>query len=399
MEQDTKTNQNAKLFYKTCKHCGKEFFMEYRCRNVKRHYCSKSCATAVRNSETKTKGFEDYKSKLPEYLEADWTQYKNTRSKITFYDKEYDESFICNIFNVLYNGMKGKKRNAAILRANTIRDLQAKLPQNILLIEETYLTYKTPCSFKNTDTGEIFKCQPQRIVKKLEQGKCLKKKENKLRDLEIYKTTLPSFLVLHDETYSSQQKKAKFTDSEYNVEYWGRARVPNKYGVAVCAERKRKEFRERSCLTQEQVKMRLFKVYGDEIEIDWSSYKSCNEIALFKSKDGHIMKYTVNDAFMGHLRGARGKIIAWTQFIKERDKMCLITSETEKLHAHHVYSKKSFPKYQFDINNGIALCERIHKEFHSTYGIKNNTKSQLLEFALLKGINLSEKLKDCPDIP
>lgn len=97
--------------------------------------------------------------------------------------------------------------------------------------------------------------------------------------------------------------------------------------------------------------------------------------------------------------GTRGKIIAWTQGVKERDIKCLITGETEKLHAHHIYSKKSFPKYQFEVHNGITLCEKVHKEFHSKYGIKNNTKAQLLEFAMSKGVDLSEELKNCPDTP
>lgn len=53
-----------------------------------------------------------------------------------------------------------------------------------------------------------------------------------------------------------------------------------------------------------------------------------------------------------------------------------------KLHAHHLYNWASFPEKRFDINNGICLCIKCHRTFHSIYGIKINTKEQFLEFKI-----------------
>ena len=50
------------------------------------------------------------------------------------------------------------------------------------------------------------------------------------------------------------------------------------------------------------------------------------------------------------------------------------------LHAHHILNFSSYPDLRLDINNGITLSKKAHKEFHKKYGNKNNTMEQLLEF-------------------
>lgn len=48
--------------------------------------------------------------------------------------------------------------------------------------------------------------------------------------------------------------------------------------------------------------------------------------------------------------------------------------------VHHINNFADFPELRFDINNGITLSKQVHKEFHKKYGVKNNTRDQLLEF-------------------
>lgn len=56
-----------------------------------------------------------------------------------------------------------------------------------------------------------------------------------------------------------------------------------------------------------------------------------------------------------------------------------------KIVAHHILNFASNPKLRFAIDNGITLSEKAHKIFHIKYGIKNNTRKQLIEF--LNNIN------------
>lgn len=51
-----------------------------------------------------------------------------------------------------------------------------------------------------------------------------------------------------------------------------------------------------------------------------------------------------------------------------------------KLIVHHINNFADFPELRFDINNGITLSEKAHKEFHKQYGSKNNTREQVEEF-------------------
>ncbi len=57
----------------------------------------------------------------------------------------------------------------------------------------------------------------------------------------------------------------------------------------------------------------------------------------------------------------------WSKWIKRNGK-CEICQSTEHLHAHHLLFRSSYPQLVFNLNNGICLCEKHHKELHHLNG-------------------------------
>jgi len=72
----------------------------------------------------------------------------------------------------------------------------------------------------------------------------------------------------------------------------------------------------------------------------------------------------------------------WRNYCFERDNFtCQISGNSGgNLVVHHINNFSDFPELRLVINNGITLCEELHKEFHHIYGVKNNTEEQLNEF-------------------
>lgn len=51
-----------------------------------------------------------------------------------------------------------------------------------------------------------------------------------------------------------------------------------------------------------------------------------------------------------------------------------------ELNAHHIRNWRDNPDLRYDVANGITLCDVCHREFHSIYGKRNNTETQIKEF-------------------
>ena len=73
----------------------------------------------------------------------------------------------------------------------------------------------------------------------------------------------------------------------------------------------------------------------------------------------------------------------WRSKVYERDNytcQCCGDSKGHNLQAHHMNCYSDFPTQRSDVNNGVTLCIKCHKLFHSMYGFKHNTKEQFNEF-------------------
>ena len=58
-------------------------------------------------------------------------------------------------------------------------------------------------------------------------------------------------------------------------------------------------------------------------------------------------------------------LMQWSKTIKKLDNnMCKLCDSKEMLNAHHIQSKKEFPKIALDLDNGITLCKDCHSKTH-----------------------------------
>jgi hypothetical protein len=71
----------------------------------------------------------------------------------------------------------------------------------------------------------------------------------------------------------------------------------------------------------------------------------------------------------------------WASDVKKRDdyicQICL--QKGKRLNSHHLYSWSKYKDLRYDLDNGVTLCLKHHKEFHHLYG-NDCTKEQFLEF-------------------
>ena len=73
----------------------------------------------------------------------------------------------------------------------------------------------------------------------------------------------------------------------------------------------------------------------------------------------------------------------WRKIIYERDNyycQCCGKKGKGDLVAHHLDNYYEFKNKRTDVNNGVTLCIKCHKQFHHIYGVKHNTKEQFKEF-------------------
>ncbi|MGL5380700.1 HNH endonuclease [Clostridium sp.] len=73
----------------------------------------------------------------------------------------------------------------------------------------------------------------------------------------------------------------------------------------------------------------------------------------------------------------------WRSSVFYRDnRTCFKCSENniKNMVVHHIDSYDIHEDKRYDINNGIVLCEKCHKDFHGKYGYGKNTRTQFEEW-------------------
>lgn len=92
-------------------------------------------------------------------------------------------------------------------------------------------------------------------------------------------------------------------------------------------------------------------------------------------KDGYLSIvhwYENNGIGETHKRRNNYRYREWRISVIQRDKMCVNCGSTDKLEAHHIKKFSEYPECALDIDNGITLCNKCHKELHQRERNKNN---------------------------
>jgi hypothetical protein len=273
--------------------------------------------------------------------------------------------------------------------------VKSKLPLFVTIEENSYRGIRYNANFIDKDYNEPFVAIVAAVIK--HQHGCKSRANNrrskpygKKLTLEDFRKLLPPYLSIYPESWRGLRYTAKFHDIEYNEDFEMYCFNLLREGKGYCPSRKLYEFRKKIMLSVETIQTRLDTIYGiNNVILVPDSYKGTGKSALFSLKDGKFAKMTVDLALTGILLDGRGKRNIWRNTILHRDNYkCRITGETSNLDVHHIESKSTSPSLQYEINNGITFARKLHIEFHSRYGKKNNTLEQLKEFFILKGAKL-----------
>ena len=66
--------------------------------------------------------------------------------------------------------------------------------------------------------------------------------------------------------------------------------------------------------------------------------------------------------------------------LRRDETKCVICKTNTKLNVHHLNSHHWDKKNRINPDNGVTLCRGCHTAFHQTYGYRNNTREQFIEF-------------------
>lgn len=76
----------------------------------------------------------------------------------------------------------------------------------------------------------------------------------------------------------------------------------------------------------------------------------------------------------------------WRAIVIRRDKVCVICSNREGRHAHHIESAAYNVDLRFDPENGACLCSRCHIEYHTNFNRSYRVKTTRYNFENFKSL-------------
>jgi 5-methylcytosine-specific restriction endonuclease McrA len=83
------------------------------------------------------------------------------------------------------------------------------------------------------------------------------------------------------------------------------------------------------------------------------------------------------------IRGIKhtSKYFTWAKKVKKRDNYtCQCCASKNSLNSHHILNFIDNMEKAIELDNGITLCEKCHKDFHRIYGKRNTNSKKLLDF-------------------
>lgn len=87
------------------------------------------------------------------------------------------------------------------------------------------------------------------------------------------------------------------------------------------------------------------------------------------------------------------QIRKWSVQVRYRDRVCQICGSKERLEAHHIRDKSTYPEDAIDLDNGVALCggdtktgHHCHKTFHILFKGSYGQSCTRLDFMRFKSM-------------
>ena len=125
---------------------------------------------------------------------------------------------------------------------------------------------------------------------------------------------------------------------------------------------------------------------GEIFEKSFTHFKNDNQNKCMECSGGHSTSYNPNLSEEERIK--RRSIEGYSTFnttLKNTFDKCICCGSTENLCTHHIYDYSNYEEYRTNPLNGIVLCSKCHKEYHSLYGTKKeNTYEQFREFCFNK---------------
>ncbi|HCF3155263.1 TPA: HNH endonuclease [Pseudomonas aeruginosa] len=67
-------------------------------------------------------------------------------------------------------------------------------------------------------------------------------------------------------------------------------------------------------------------------------------------------------------RSERWCLTLWGRFIRMRDGYrCVHCESRQKIQAHHIFRRTTFPDGKYELGNGITLCNECHRSLHAQF--------------------------------